>query len=647
MKTGDKNYDNAEKLELLKRANEAYREGNPIMGDAEYDELEKELELENTNEIGEKHSPEMTIRHPFIMGSLSKIQVHAEKDDSVDWGRLLKELRRYIGSKEVIVTPKYDGCSFEAYFKDGQCVSVSTRGDGLWGRDISKHIYNKIPDSYKHLSNEYAPEGTYTLRGEILINKNVFEKKWSNEYVNTRAFVAGVTGQDYDANDYKLLQKLNDLSIVIYDFRTKHDLPFNDGWYDEGWMCLPKSDVLPHMYIKKQIGLMSELKDVYNKFEAYREACPYSLDGFVIKPVDREQDFENARPKDCVAFKFLPMTAVTEVTRIEWSLGKTGEYFPVVYYKPVMMDGKECVKASGHNWGTLVEKGIAPGAKITISMAGDIIPYIYKVLEPVDVRSDRTLQEELLSIPEGTYRNMCHLMKQMDEQEIRIEEFRNSCVTLNVPGLGDSQIAKLVENLKIECQPDEFFGDQGKEFPMTIFELYPSAIERHIGGKNGQKIAKAYQDILSNISLETIIETLNFRFCGKKVSKAVAKYLTTGESDFESMATLGWYWATDKTCDKYHKLMWVLKCVGKDIQYYSTIAAQKAEADKHAGTKTLIIMTGEPNDYPTKADFLKAHPEYEETTSWKKVQIVFTNSLDSNTGKMKKAREKNIEIKVY
>lgn len=642
MKTGDKNYDNAEKLELLKRANEAYREGNPIMGDAEYDELEKELELENINEIGEKHSPELTIKHPFIMGSLSKVQVHREKDETINWGSILKQVRSYIGSNEVIITPKYDGCSFELYIDDGTIVSISSRGDGIWGRDIYNFIINKIPKEYLDL-----PFDAYTLRGEILVDKNVYESKYSDKYVNTRAFVAGVTGTDWDES---MRDIANDLSIVIYDYRVlKNTTLVESGhqWMEFNWMDLPKTDVLPDFYIRKQIGLASELEDIYWKFDEFRKTCRYSLDGFVIKPVSRRGDFENARPKDCVAVKFIPMTADTTVKVITWELGKTGEYFPIVYYDAVKLDGKICSKASGHNWGTLVEKGIAPGAKITISMAGDIIPYIYKVLEPIDVRSDRTLQEELLSIPEGTYRNMCHLMKQMDEQEIRIEEFRNSCVTLNVPGLGDSQIAKLVENLKIECQPDEFFGDQGKEFPMTIFELYPSAIERHIGGKNGQKIAKTYQDILSNISLETIIETLNFRFCGKKVSKAVAKYLTTGESDFESMATLGWYWATDKTCDKYHKLMWVLKCVGKDIQYYSTIAAQKAEADKHAGTKTLIIMTGEPNDYPTKADFLKAHPEYEETTSWKKVQIVFTNSLDSNTGKMKKAREKNIEIKVY
>ena len=32
-----------DKQKLLEEANEAYRKGNPIMGDAEYDELEKEL----------------------------------------------------------------------------------------------------------------------------------------------------------------------------------------------------------------------------------------------------------------------------------------------------------------------------------------------------------------------------------------------------------------------------------------------------------------------------------------------------------------------------------------------------------------------------------------------------------------------------
>ena len=618
-----------DKKELLYKANEAYRSGNPIMGDAEYDELEKAVGLENNNMIGEKHSPEMTIRHPFIMGSLSKIQVKADKDGIVDWDALLTGLRNYIGSKEVIVTPKYDGCSFEAYFKDGECVSISTRGDGAWGRDVSQFIYKKIPSSYLSLNKEY------TLRGEILVKKDVYENKWKDEYANPRAFVAGVTGQDYNENDSVLLEKANDLSIVIYDYRIEMD---GDGWYDENWTALPWTDVLPQYYIQQHIGLVSDLTDIYNKFADFRECCEYALDGFVIKPVDRLQDFYNKRPKDCVAFKFMPMLAETTVERIEWSLGKTGEYFPIVYYAPVYMDGKKCIKASGHNYGTLVDKGIAPGAKIVISMAGDIIPYIYKVISP---------SQDSLSLPENTYVNDCHLMASMSEQALRIEEFRNSCKVLDVPGLGDELIAKMIDGIKKDCEPDEFFGDQGKEFPFSIFELEQVAFTRHIGGRIGDKIAKAYKDIISTIALDTIIQTMNIRFCGKTLSKEIAKYLCGQPYDFGNMAQDGWKWVMDKESTEYMKLTAILNMLGKDIQYYSTIAEQTALAEQQQGKKTYIIMTGEPNNYDTKQDFLNAHPEYENTTSWVKCQLVFTNSLESNTGKMKKAREKGITIKLY
>ena len=58
-------------------------------------------------------------------------------------------------------------------------------------------------------------------------------------------------------------------------------------------------------------------------------------------------------------------------------------------------------------------------------------------------------------------------------------------------------------------------------------------------------------------------------------------------------------------------------------------------------------MTGEPNNYATKAEFLKLNPQYRNTTSWKEVQIVFTNDLSSTTSKMKKAREKGIKIEIY
>ena len=101
-----------EKLELYYRAKEAYYNGQEIMTDFEFDQLEKELGLENKAQVGARHNPSYTIVHPFIMGSLSKVQIHKDKEGNIDWRKYFTEAAKYFGRQEVIVTPKFDGCSF-------------------------------------------------------------------------------------------------------------------------------------------------------------------------------------------------------------------------------------------------------------------------------------------------------------------------------------------------------------------------------------------------------------------------------------------------------------------------------------------------------------------------------------------------------
>ena len=85
------------------------------------------------------------------------------------------------------------------------------------------------------------------------------------------------------------------------------------------------------------------------------------------------------------------------------------------------------------------------------------------------------------------------------------------------------------------------------------------------------------------------------------------------------------------------------KC-GKTIDMFKN---ENNYAKQNTVEQIPVILTGEPNDYASKGDFLLKHPEYRQTTSWKEVKIVFTNSLESNTGKMKKAKEKGIKIELY
>ena len=62
-----------------------------------------------------------------------------------------------------------------------------------------------------------------------------------------------------------------------------------------------------------------------------------------------------------------------------------------------------------------------------------------------------------------------------------------------------------------------------------------------------------------------------------------------------------------------------------------------------------VIMTGSPKEcgFATKGEFLKAHPEFVETTKFDECQILFTDDLESNSSKMQKAKKLGITIKKY
>lgn len=428
---------NMNKLELYNKAKEAYYNGNPIMEDFEFDKLEAELGLENKSYIGSKHNPSYTIQHPFIMGSLSKIQIKKSKNsEEIDFSSYLQSLIKYVGNNKLIITPKYDGCSFEVQTsKSGKIKSISTRGDGEFGKDIKEHILNKVE---KALYNVEAKEACY--RGEVLIDKNIFANKYS-EFVNPRSFVSGVLNRKFEGisleEKEELKSKCNDLSIVIYDVRVKQ----NDNWEDVEWTSLA-IDNIPDFYFENvTIESPKDFEDIYNKFSKYRETCKFALDGIVIKPIvsNRINNLTQHRPDDCVAIKFIPILEETEVIDIEWNLGKSGEYTPVVITNPVIMDGKSITRANANNIGYLLSNKISIGTKLIFSLAGDIIPFIYKVTDTTN------FDEQNINLPSNSEIRGIHLVAVMSEEEKRAKELKYSILTLNIPGMGESNANMLVD----------------------------------------------------------------------------------------------------------------------------------------------------------------------------------------------------------
>lgn len=622
-----------EKLELYYQAKEAYYNGQEIMTDYEFDTLEKELGLENKSEVGTKHNPSYTVKHPFIMGSISKVQIHKDKEGNIDWAKYFTEAYKYFGDNPVIITPKFDGCSFEADVFDNAIQSISSRGDGSWGKDLTQHLAIFIPDEYIKLG------GHYTLRGEVLVKKDIFEKKYAEQFTNPRSFVSGVLNRDYDNIDTEFMNMVSDLSIVIYDYRR-----FEDGeWVDHEWTELPDSNIIPNKFLTTTLKDENDFELCYNDMNQYRhESCEYALDGIVIKPIAsiRENNTTEHRPKDCVAIKFIPMLEETEVLNITWNLGKTHEFTPIIWVKPVEMDGRMVQKCSGHNLGYLHEKGISIGAKIIMSLAGDIIPFMYKVTQ-ANENGEIPMPTEY-----ETYEDDIHLMAVLTNEEKNRIKFLNSVTSLNIPSIGPSTAKDIYNYLKSnDTTTMEFFNEEPKETPFNILLCSPEDILFGAGGgKSGSKAQKEFSNILSNLTLTDIIKSCNFRFCGSKVAEQVANYLLNEAYDFSHLATEGYAWVYDNNSTQHKEINTILNHLGKTIDDFKIRQTEKNET---ISNQIPVILTGEPNNYKSKGEFLKLNPQYRNTSSWKEVQIVFTNSLDSNTGKMKKAREKGIKIELY
>ena len=625
-------------LERYYEAKEAYYNGEPIMTDLEFDDLECSLGLTNKSEIGARHNPSYTVQHPFIMGSLSKIQIKENQNGVVTWNDYFTELKRYIKDSNIpcIVSPKYDGCSFEVVVTPtGEIQSISSRGDGEYGKDLSKHLYNHVWDSVQDL---YDQTGCgMTLRGEVLINKTTFEEKYSN-FVNPRSFVSGILNRDFTLED-EFHNMLRDLSVVIYDIRLD-----KGGYWEDHDFRFYKFENKPSFYESQVIIDANDFSKLYKKFDTYRSTCEFALDGFVIKPIDsfRINNLIEHRPKDCVAIKFIPMLEETVVEEIIWSTRKTNELIPVIKVRPVIMDGKEVSRASAHNYGYLIDNKISVGTKVILSLAGDIIPFIYKVTDSSEFDIHKLCLNDT-----NTYITGCHLYKQLSKEEIIKKRFMNSVSAMNIPNMGPAVAEKLYDYL-VDNDLAEEYGDffliELKEAPENILLVNMDDIEMGIGGKTGTSVRNAFEKIIKTLTLKDIILSLAIEDCGPKIAEQIEKQLLTRDADFSHMSEKAYKWVFDETSEEYNRVINILMKLNMSINDFKDKFIKETEKSSN---QIPVILTGEPNNYTSKGEFLQCNPQYRLTGSWKEVKIVFTNSLDSNTGKMKKAREKNIEIQLY
>jgi DNA ligase (NAD+) len=371
---------------------------NPLVSDAEYDELKRRLiELERkypelitpdspTQRVGAPPRKEFpNVQHSIPMLSLEDARNEEEIREIYD--RIIKLVGRNV---EFCIEPKFDGTSLELIYENGVLVRAVTRGDGYVGEDVTPNA-RTIRTVPLRLFEDVSIE----IRGEVVISKENFRKlneelinKGEKPFANPRNAAAGSLMQ----LDSRITAQ-RPLDFIVWGF-GKSEIKFA-----KQSEFLKKAEELGFKVPKpKVVKTLEEIIGTYREWEKERDRYIYELDGMVVKVNEIELweklGYTARAPRWAFATKFKPREKTTKILGVVWQVGRTGIITPVAELQAVEIGGATVSRATLHNVEILKKLGVKIGDTVVVSRAGDVIPQIIKPIEEL-----RTGQEREIEIP--------------------------------------------------------------------------------------------------------------------------------------------------------------------------------------------------------------------------------------------------------
>ena len=282
-------------------------------------------------------------------------------DDQISQLRTLKKWKK-MNKGPYLLEDKLDGVSCLLTYKDGK-MKLYTRGDGIVGANISylAPYFDTIP---KNLTEEI------NVRGELIMPKDVFKKKWAKKYANPRNLVAGRTGAK------TIKEGIRDIKFVAYEI------------VGEGRMSKP-SKQFSHL---KELGFTVVRHErvesisfdlLANTLVKWTGTSPYEIDGIIIQSDHPYVRNESGNPSYAIAFKMRVGDNLvdTTVVRVIWRLTKTGVLAPRVQFEPVHLKGSTITFATGIHAKYIYRNKIGPGAIVKLTKRNEVIPKILGVIK--------------------------------------------------------------------------------------------------------------------------------------------------------------------------------------------------------------------------------------------------------------------------
>ena len=637
-----------ELVALLNKASKAYyQQDTEIMSNLEYDRLYDELlSLEKETGIVLANSPSVNVGYE-VLSELPK-QQHPSPMLSLDKTKEVSALKDWLGTHEGVLSWKLDGLTVVLTYENGELLNAVTRGNGEIGEVITNNAR-----TFENLPRRIPYKGNLVIRGEAVIKYSDFNRmnaelsESEEKYKNPRNLCSGSVRQLNNEITAKRHVNFFAFSMVadILDDEQIKEYGFDNTMTGRfAWLAKQGFDVVEHYVVDKD-NIEERVMDFAGRIADH----DVPSDGLVLSFNDiaygRSLGTTAKFPRDSIAFKWADELAETTLLEVEWSPSRTGLINPVAIFFPVELEGTTVSRASLHNVSILRALRLGLGDRITVYKANMIIPQVAENLTGSDnlVIPDKCpacSKETILQDENGVQVLYC---KNPDCPAKQIKGFAHfvSRNAMNIDGLSEATLEKLIEQRLIERLPDLFHLERHRDAIVELEGFGEKSYDNLIASVNAARTVSMAKFIYSlgiaGIGLanaKVIVKHFNGDF--DKVINASVEELTGIDGIGEVLAKAFFEFFRDE--DK-------MKVVGELLNEITF------EKEEESGEQTLkdkvFVITGSMEHFANRnelKDYIEKLGGKVTGSVSKNTDYLINNDVTSSSSKNKKARELDIPI---
>jgi DNA ligase (NAD+) len=433
------------------------------------------------------------------------------------WDAAFRKKLKAIGideDPEYAVEPKFDGLSVNLRYVGGKLESVSTRGDGYCGDDITTKAL--LTDTVPIVLNDPTVPFIFEVRGEMFISEeelstlNADDGATPKRYKNCRNAVAGIVFGSEDLHKKAVLAQ-----IYCYGLGEVSEWPNKPKTQDALVKYFEKLGFFTVTY-----DAITNIGDVAAARRAYKNFGKIPTDGTVIKLNSLEYQellgFQGREPNWAIAVKDVPEEVITEVLGFTFQIGKTGRITPVCILEPVDVGGATVSRATLHNARFATDKKLREGDLVSIRRAGDVVPEVVCVEfhneggEPFKMPTVCPCCATKLKKDVDAVNYYCPAGMKCDDQRIANMVYVVSRKCLNINHIGKA-----------------FLQEMDIGFPSDLYDLTVNGlVEKGISTHMAEKIIASIQKS-KGLPLWKFLVAINIRGLGPTYAKLLANTFKT------------------------------------------------------------------------------------------------------------------------